>query len=97
LGARVHTTEEAAKIVDVFQAHGHNGIDTARLYGNGTTEEILAELDWQKRGITMDTKLYPNGAIPSRALLGGLHSTPTRPLMSVEVSKTVSEHSDVRR
>jgi aflatoxin B1 aldehyde reductase len=60
LGARVHTAEDAGKIVDAFTEHGHNEIDTARVYGNGTTEQLLAELGWQKRGIVMDTKLYPN-------------------------------------
>jgi aflatoxin B1 aldehyde reductase len=60
LGARVHAIAEAGKIVDVFQKHGHNEIDTARVYGNGSSERILADLDWQKRGILMDTKLYPN-------------------------------------
>lgn len=30
------------------------------MYGNGSSEEMLASLDWQKRGIVMDTKLYPN-------------------------------------
>lgn len=59
-GARVHTAEEAAKILDIFQKHGFNEIDTARTYGNGSTEEMLSELDWQKRHLVMDTKLYPN-------------------------------------
>lgn len=60
----MHTADEAAKIVDVFQKHGHSEIDTARVYGNGSTEEILADLDWQKRGLVMDTKLYPNSGTP---------------------------------
>lgn len=30
------------------------------MYGDGTSEELLAEAEWQKRGIVMDTKLYPN-------------------------------------
>jgi aflatoxin B1 aldehyde reductase len=60
LGARVHTAEEASEIIDIFQQHGHNEIDTARVYGNGSSEEALAQLDWQKRGLIMDTKLYPN-------------------------------------
>ncbi|KIW05386.1 uncharacterized protein PV09_03901 [Verruconis gallopava] len=64
LGARVHTAEEAGKIVDSFTRHGHVEIDTARVYGNGSTEEILAELGWQKRGIVMDTKLYPTKGTP---------------------------------
>ncbi|CZR58186.1 related to aldehyde reductase [Phialocephala subalpina] len=64
LGARVFTKDGANALIDVFQKHGHNEIDTARVYGNGTTEEILAETDWEKRGIIMDTKLYPNKGSP---------------------------------
>lgn len=46
-------------ILDVFQKHGHNEIDTARAYGNGSSETYLGELEWQKRGLIMDTKFYP--------------------------------------
>ncbi|KFY07165.1 hypothetical protein V492_07389 [Pseudogymnoascus sp. VKM F-4246] len=60
LGSRVYTSEGAGEIIDIFQRHGHDEIDTARVYGAGTTEEILADTDWQKRGIVMATKLYPN-------------------------------------
>jgi aflatoxin B1 aldehyde reductase len=65
LGARVHTADEAAKIIHIFQQHAHNEIDAARVYGNGSTEEIVAELGWQKRGIVMDTKLYPTFGKPT--------------------------------
>jgi aflatoxin B1 aldehyde reductase len=57
--ARVHTLEDCSAILDIFQAHGHNEIDTARFYGEGTSESFLGNLDWQKRGIVMDTKYYP--------------------------------------
>ena len=60
LGARVHDLTTAGAIIDIFQSHGHNEIDTARVYGNGSSESILSSLDWQKRGLVMDTKLYPN-------------------------------------
>lgn len=56
---RVHTLDETAAILDVFQRHGHKEIDTARYYGQGSSEEFLGTLDWQKRGIVMDTKYYP--------------------------------------
>ena len=56
---RVHTLEEARAILDVFQKFGHSEIDTARYYGQGSSEEYLGQLDWQKRGIIMDTKYYP--------------------------------------
>jgi len=57
--ARVHDLKDCAAILDMFQKYGHNEIDTARTYGHGSSEEYLGELDWQKRGIIMDTKLSP--------------------------------------
>lgn len=58
-GARVFSVEGASEILDVFQAHGHYELDTARVYCAGTSEEMLGDLDWKKRGLVMDTKLYP--------------------------------------
>ncbi|CAI7677947.1 unnamed protein product [Penicillium pancosmium] len=60
LGARVHEKEDAALILDTFQSHGHKEVDTARIYGDGSCEEMLGSLSWQDRGLTIDTKLYPN-------------------------------------
>lgn len=57
---RVTTIDDCSKILDVFQKHGHNEIDSARVYGEGTCEEYLGELDYEKRGMIMDTKLYPS-------------------------------------
>lgn len=57
--ARVHSLDDASAILDIFQNHGHNEIDTARFYGAGSSEEYLGELEWKKRGIVMDTKYYP--------------------------------------
>jgi aflatoxin B1 aldehyde reductase len=59
LGARVHGLADAASILDTFQRHGHNEIDTARIYGGGSSEEMLASLSWKERGLIMATKLYP--------------------------------------
>lgn len=53
----------------MFQSHGHNELDTARIYGNGTTEGILAQLKWQERNLIMATKVYPTKRSP--ALLKG--------------------------
>ncbi|KAF7925128.1 uncharacterized protein EAE98_007216 [Botrytis deweyae] len=58
-GIRITTVEGAQKIFDVFQAHGHSEVDSARVYGGGSSEERLAEIDWQSRGLIMQTKLYP--------------------------------------
>ncbi|KAJ9648056.1 hypothetical protein H2199_001833 [Coniosporium tulheliwenetii] len=47
---RVHTFPATAALLNTFQSHGHNEIDTARFYGGGSSEEYLGELDWQSRG-----------------------------------------------
>ncbi|KAG1815249.1 NADP-dependent oxidoreductase domain-containing protein [Suillus subaureus] len=57
IGARVNTVEDAQKIIDVFASHGHRQIDTARIYGGGTSEEIISQLDL--KGCTVDTKVCP--------------------------------------
>jgi len=57
---RVHDLKDAAALLDVFQKHGHNEVDTARVYGGGSSEEYLGQLHWQDRKIVMETKYYPN-------------------------------------
>jgi aflatoxin B1 aldehyde reductase len=47
-------------MLELFQKYGHNRVDTARVYGEGSSEEYLGALNWQDRGIVMDTKLYPS-------------------------------------
>ncbi|CAL1697781.1 unnamed protein product [Somion occarium] len=61
-GARVHELKDIEAILDVFQAHGHSEIDTARVYTGGTSEQLLGKIDWKKRGLKLETKLYPNAA-----------------------------------
>ena len=57
--ARVTDLKTAGAILDVFQKHGHDEVDTARLYCDGTSEQMLGELEWQKRGLIVETKYYP--------------------------------------
>ncbi|KAH7905774.1 NADP-dependent oxidoreductase domain-containing protein [Hygrophoropsis aurantiaca] len=56
-GVRNSDPNECQTIVDVFSKHGHTELDTARTYGGGTTEEMLAKLDL--KDATIDTKVYP--------------------------------------
>ncbi|KAL9066481.1 MAG: hypothetical protein Q9161_007544 [Pseudevernia consocians] len=56
---RVHELKDCTAMLDVFQKHGHDEIDSARVYGGGSSEECLGQLNWQERGIIMDTKLSP--------------------------------------
>ncbi|KAJ7122982.1 Aldo/keto reductase [Mycena epipterygia] len=58
-GARVHDLKDVEAILDVFLKHGHREIDTARVYCAGTSEEYLGKINWQEKGILMETKLYP--------------------------------------
>lgn len=62
--ARVHDLDTAGAILDVFQKHGGKEVDTARAYGGGTCETMLGELDWQKRGLTMESKYFPTAGKP---------------------------------
>ena len=39
-GARIHTVEDAQSVVNCYTERGYNTIDTARLYGGGTSEEV---------------------------------------------------------
>ncbi|KAF2464734.1 aflatoxin b1-aldehyde reductase [Lindgomyces ingoldianus] len=56
-GARVHDTKDIASVLDVLQKHGHDEVDTARVYG--ASEELLGQVNWKDRGIVLDTKLNP--------------------------------------
>ncbi|PVG04151.1 Aldo/keto reductase [Serendipita vermifera] len=56
---RTTSLDEMRDILDIFQKHGHKEVDTARIYTDGTCEEVLGELEWQKRGLVVETKLYP--------------------------------------
>ena len=64
--ARVHDLGVASTMLEAFQSHGHNEIDTARFYGGGSSEEYLRNLDWAKHGIVMATKYYPTASFAAR-------------------------------
>lgn len=57
--ARVHDLAGCEKMLDVFLAHGHNEVDSALIYGEGSSEEYLGQIDWKGRGVVVDTKLAP--------------------------------------
>ncbi|KAK6525324.1 hypothetical protein TWF694_005467 [Orbilia ellipsospora] len=62
--ARIHSPEETAKILEKFTSKGYKEVDTARIYGEGTSESYLASADWKGRGVIMGTKLYPTANMP---------------------------------
>ncbi|EGN93228.1 hypothetical protein SERLA73DRAFT_189721 [Serpula lacrymans var. lacrymans S7.3] len=57
-GVRNSDEKTCQEIIDVFFKHGHTELDTARMYGEGTTQEILAKLDF--KNATVDTKVHPH-------------------------------------
>ncbi|KAK7054935.1 hypothetical protein VNI00_003398 [Paramarasmius palmivorus] len=63
-GVRISDREECQKVIDVFLNHGHKELDTARVYGDGTTEEMMSQLDL--KDAVIDTKVHPGS--------GGGHS-----------------------
>ncbi|GAA5887498.1 hypothetical protein JCM6882_001430 [Rhodosporidiobolus microsporus] len=57
--ARVHDVKECEKMLDIFLSHGHNEVDSALIYGHGSSEEYLGKIDWKSRNVVVDTKLAP--------------------------------------
>ncbi|KAG0258749.1 hypothetical protein DFQ27_004478 [Actinomortierella ambigua] len=57
-GSRVKTNEEAQAIIDTFHhKYGHTQLDTARIYCDGQTEQMMGNLNLT--GLTVDTKVFP--------------------------------------
>ncbi len=54
---RVHDLKDADSMLDLFRKYGHEEIDTARVYGEGSSEEYLSEMTWQGRKLVVGTKL----------------------------------------
>ncbi|OJA19878.1 hypothetical protein AZE42_12800 [Rhizopogon vesiculosus] len=56
---RVRTSKEndCQELLDTFFSHGHTELDTAQVYAEGTTEQVLAKLD--VKNATIDTKVWP--------------------------------------
>lgn len=66
--ARVFEIKDIEAILDIFQSHGHTEVDTARAYGEGTSEQYLGKLDWQGKGLKMETKIFPTVIFPAAML-----------------------------
>ncbi|KAF9069682.1 Aldo/keto reductase [Rhodocollybia butyracea] len=56
-GVRISEVDECQHVIDVFMHHGHTELDTARMYAEGTTEELISKLNI--KNATIDTKVYP--------------------------------------
>ncbi|KAI0271694.1 aflatoxin B1-aldehyde reductase [Gloeopeniophorella convolvens] len=56
--SKIGEPAEGQKYIDILVGYGYNTIDTARVYGYGTSEEIISKLDL--KGASVDTKIWPN-------------------------------------
>lgn len=56
---RINTLKDAQEVLDILRAHEVDSIDTARFYGNGSSEKYLGELKAQEQGFKISTKLMP--------------------------------------
>jgi len=52
-----HDKEGILRIFAELKKHGVHQLDTARIYGEGTSEKVLAEVDYAGHGFKVDTKL----------------------------------------
>ncbi|KAI8611160.1 NADP-dependent oxidoreductase domain-containing protein [Chytriomyces sp. MP71] len=57
VGGRISDRDTIQQIVDEFTKRGHTELDTARMYCEGNTEEVLSEL--KTTGLQVHTKVYP--------------------------------------
>lgn len=48
--ARVFSPAAVNEILEIFAAHGHDELDTARMYGEGTSERMLSRVGAEKAG-----------------------------------------------
>ena len=58
-GGRITDRGDMLRILKVFQSHAFNELDTARMYCDGNTEQVLAELNVEKEGFSVATKAFP--------------------------------------
>ncbi|KAI8918267.1 Aldo/keto reductase [Powellomyces hirtus] len=61
VGGRISDLNEIRRLLDLFVSHGHNELDTARMYCDGNTEEVLAQLEVQTGAtkFSVATKAFP--------------------------------------
>ncbi|CDW98726.1 hypothetical protein [Sporisorium scitamineum] len=67
--SRVHSLDECRAILDIFASHGHTELDTARMYGAGSSEAYLRQLGYTvpspSHHFTIATKAFPSARNPN--------------------------------
>ncbi|KAJ1029989.1 hypothetical protein NDA16_000902 [Ustilago loliicola] len=67
--ARVHDLSDCRAILDIFSSHGHTELDTARMYGLGSSEDYLRQLGYttssSSHNFQIATKCFPSARKPN--------------------------------
>ncbi|KAJ3024272.1 hypothetical protein HKX48_003097 [Thoreauomyces humboldtii] len=60
-GGRISDLNDIGKLLELFKSHGHVELDTARMYCDGNTEEVLGQLKVQDApsSFKVATKVFP--------------------------------------
>ncbi|KAI1370117.1 Aldo/keto reductase [Hypoxylon crocopeplum] len=58
-GARMTSLDDFKQALDIFQERGYSELDTARLYIGGQQEAFTRQAGWEKRGLSIATKVWP--------------------------------------
>ncbi|KAN0093350.1 NADP-dependent oxidoreductase domain containing protein [Tylopilus felleus] len=74
---RTSSLAECQEILDVFFDHRHSELDTARMYVEGMTEQVLSQLNL--RGATIDTKQACLFGVRMRSLMSASRVYPLNP------------------
>ncbi|SNX84123.1 related to aflatoxin aldehyde reductase [Melanopsichium pennsylvanicum] len=67
--SRVHDLDDCRTILNIFASHGHKELDTARMYGLGSSEEYLRQLGYttpsSSHNFQIATKCFPSSRNPN--------------------------------
>lgn len=58
--SRVYDEATVKQILQTFASHGHDELDSARMYGMGSSERMLARVGAESSGFRIATKTYPS-------------------------------------
>ncbi|TPX32700.1 hypothetical protein SmJEL517_g04204 [Synchytrium microbalum] len=58
-GGRITSPTEVERIINLLFQHGHNEIDTARMYTGGNSEKLLGSLNLSRTKYKIATKAFP--------------------------------------
>lgn len=58
--SRVYDETTVKQILQTFASHGHDELDSARMYGQGSSERMLARVGAEAAGFKIATKTYPS-------------------------------------